>query len=789
VNVADGLGAVNRLASLVNMNTGTLELIERQPPANEAAAVAIVTGAEPGRVLLHPPGPDVVALMQQMLRGRREWLDVPGTSENVHELCTFVLASLGLPPQLLRVLAGAGTMQLTFHADLPPTAFEFPWEFTLAEATRPYRRRIPARPGRGFLIFRHYVAGQPGAVAGPDTPPASLLVVESAPDAIGRHYSFESERGLVESALAFDGSEPLVNPDRQALRDRVVASQPDIIHLAGVDARQGRALLGIEPTSPSTPAGPDGMFFRAGDQSAVLPFDDLADVLTSGGAPRLVSFNIYNSSIGALEVIRRGAHAALGFQGDVDDLVAEQFFASFYSQWRRSGWDLVDAFLGAWANLTGYADRVRGTGIVLWARAPLIEARGQVRAFRRSGTGSGTGTGAGRAVAAPKKAEDVADAGEYIAIEYEPPSELNYSLLHNNANIVPRLVIRRQKAGTFTDVGVEVTVSAGTQEAGYRATLKLDDDQPKVDLHDKVRVPLTSQLIRTLGESLFSTIYVRVRWGTRVLLEETSRVAFMPVDEWKYDDTNARWLPSFVFPRDPVVREIITAAQRYLVALRDDAGAGFDGYQSYEPSGATIGERSRNIDAQVQAIWWALVHDYALGYINPPPNYSDEAQRLRRPSEIIDGRRGTCIDLALLLAACLEWIEIYPVMFLLHDHAFPGYWRNEEESYKRFSQLSISAGTAEAEGATIPITLRDAHPDPWMVGRSRFGDVTRLVAEGHIVPLESVSLTSRGGFWPSVEEGVGNLRSKRQFHSMFDIRTARTARRKVTPLPIWSHGQ
>ena len=38
---------------------------------------------------------------------------------------------------------------------------------------------------------------------------------------------------------------------------------------------------------------------------------------------------------------------------------------------------------------------------------------------------------------------------------------------------------------------------------------------------------------------------------------------------------------------------------------------------------------------------------------------------------------GTCIDLALLLASCLEYVDIYPVVVLLSGHAFAGYWRSE----------------------------------------------------------------------------------------------------------------
>ena len=758
-------------------------LQRRDPPTDEASAVVMVTGGERPRHLLYVPAARLVDAFCNLLRSRHEWLEVPGTSNQVGIWCDRLLQHLGLNPDALAEVARAGMVQLTFNPGLPAEASEFPWEFALAEATRPLRQLSTLGIGTQFLVYRHLqvpTAMTKGRGADDNAPPTKLLVVESAPGPLGGIYRFESERRLVESGLGPDigAQELLQNPNVKQLLSCVKEAKPDVIHLMGFDNRQGDFLLSASahsvPLSASAHSVP-GMYFSGASAPIVIPYAELAKVLTSGGPPQLVAFNIYNSSLGAAEAVKSGAAAAIGFQDEIDDWVAELFFASFYGEWKRSEWNLLYAFNATKRNLYGHANKMRGTGIVLWTNRPLFEANAAVRRGVTAGLDSAATAGASPSpVNDPDAARDVF---EYLAVDYEWPRQLNYSLLHNNANIIPKFVIKRQKPGSYRGIKVEVRLSAGTQEAWYRTTLALDDARPTEDLHDSVRVPLTSELIRTLDESMFSTIYTTVRWGQHVRLEDTQRVMFMPVDEWKYDKLNGRWLPSFVFPRDPIIREIVNAAQRYLVALRDDSGAGFDGYQSYEPTGASRNERSRNIDAQVQAIWWALVNDYGLGYINPPPNFTDHAQRLRTPSEVIGGKRGTCIDLTLLLVACLEYVEIYPVIFLLNDHAFPGYWRSLE-SHEKLGEMSLGASASVAEATAVP-----GGAPAWMLGRSRFADVTALVNQGHVVPLESVSLTSHSGFWPAVEEGQSNLRSKRQFHSMFDLLTARN---HVTPIPIWS---
>ena len=117
--------------------------------------------------------------------------------------------------------------------------------------------------------------------------------------------------------------------------------------------------------------------------------------------------------------------------------------------------------------------------------------------------------------------------------------------------------------------------------------------------------------------------------------------------------------------------------------LADDPAAGFDGYQSVDTD---QDDPSAGVDAQVRAIWTAVVNEYRLQYINPPPSYSQETQRLRTPTDIVMSNTGTCIDLALMLASILEYIDIYPVIVLLSGHAFVGYWRSQE-AYEEFATV------------------------------------------------------------------------------------------------------
>jgi hypothetical protein len=369
---------------------------------------------------------------------------------------------------------------------------------------------------------------------------------------------------------------------------------------------------------------------------------------------------------------------------------------------------------------------------------------------------------------------------------------VNYSLLHNYRNLFHKLqIMRNEVSGEIRDIDVEVTLYVGDNSFPYRTTFTLGEGELMEDLTDRVFVPLTSSLFRTQSEPIRSVVTVKIQQGGRVAYHETSSISVLPVDQWTDTTRDRLWLPSFVLPRDPAVAKIVQCAQRYLMAITDDPSAGFDGYQSVDSSEPSISRACEPVDRQVQAIWAALTYDQRLTYINPPPAYPDAKldeeqapQRLRTPSDIMRWQHGTCIDLGLLLCACLEYVDIYPIMFLLKGHAFPGYWRSED-AYRHFiDNLDVRAAP---EAGLLPAVSSERNQRGFLFESNDYPRIKNAVSEGLVVPLETVWLTNHSSFMESQLEGRKNLRSRREFDSMLDIHGARDT--GVTPLPIMGLGE
>ena len=102
---------------------------------------------------------------------------------------------------------------------------------------------------------------------------------------------------------------------------------------------------------------------------------------------------------------------------------------------------------------------------------------------------------------------------ERIHVEFEVEQEINYSLLHNNGDLVKKLTITRLVADApINNIAVQVELNVGERSYPYRYTLPELTEVQK-PLAEDVRVPLTATLTRSLRERVHSTVYVKVSAG------------------------------------------------------------------------------------------------------------------------------------------------------------------------------------------------------------------------------------------------------------------------------------
>ncbi len=415
-----------------------------------------------------------------VLRNRIRWSRDPGTSASVTRRALEALAKLGVDDAKLSEIAKAGVVEIEIpytsaHEEIGWELRIFPWEFLLFAGTAD-KRTSP------IIVIRHVCCTDRSDTAA--RVPKKLMVVESAPGKVADMYSFSSERKLVESNLGLNKVLCPRNPTVDKLKELVASGQPDIVHLAGIDSHQGEQLLHRESQTTW-----DGYLVAdANGNPAYATAEQLAEALrgSRGHSPVLVSCNFWNSAsrLAAL-IAAESAAAAIGFQDEIDDPVAENFFSKFYFNYRAMSWDLLRAYRLAVRDM-----HFGGAIAVLWSSRSLLPALEQ-KPLQSDDDQLRTR----RQEYLRKEVSANAEPWEVLDVVIKLKDRINYSLLHNGQSLFEEFSLRKLCDGLVRGIGIELVLYAGGgQTFPYRSYIDMVDSY--LPLADRIHFPLTSYLMR-----------------------------------------------------------------------------------------------------------------------------------------------------------------------------------------------------------------------------------------------------------------------------------------------------
>ena len=218
-------------------------------------------------------------------------------------------------------------------------------------------------------------------------------------------------------------------------------------------------------------------------------------------------------------------------------------------------------------------------------------------------------------------------------------------------------------------------------------------------------------------------------------------------------------LAAFVRPNDPRLREILDVASTKLE--QKTGSGGLSGYQN-----------PTKVAPMVEAVYEA-VQELNITYSDPPASWDMESatdghagQRIRSTASILDERVGTCLDTAVLFAALLENIGLYPLIALVPGHAFVGFW-----SPGRYEEARLpSSQTGLLRNQVNEMDL----------GNLQFFETT-VVAKGH----ERVAFSDALGIGrENITTFVADTRITERSHYVDIVASRRPGARRVFPMPI-----
>lgn len=243
-----------------------------------------------------------------------------------------------------------------------------------------------------------------------------------------------------------------------------------------------------------------------------------------------------------------------------------------------------------------------------------------------------------------------------------------------------------------------------------------------------------------LPERLSGWLRVEIAEGEVTIHSQSEPIALLARNEWCGLVSLPEILAAFVLPNDPAVMHVLGKAAELLCA--NTGRTGFNGYQ----------DKSRKRAWEQAAAIYRAIAELGIRYISPPASFETTGQKVRFPSDIVGQRFATCLDLALLFAACCEQAGLHPLICIHEAHAYGGLWLEEQ-------------------------TLPDSATDDLQ-------HIRKLKDSGLLSVFETTAVADQSPGTLDHAEILANphLVTKKPFRLALDVRAARLAR--IRPLPI-----
>lgn len=243
-------------------------------------------------------------------------------------------------------------------------------------------------------------------------------------------------------------------------------------------------------------------------------------------------------------------------------------------------------------------------------------------------------------------------------------ASINFAMQQNYVPVIRDLVVANESDAVLENIYLKISFEP---EFAKTFTYHVENIPANGSVEiSPVKIATNTDFLFSLTEKMIGNITVDVLRGDENIFTYQDQIELLAYDQWSGLAVMPEIIAAFVTPNHPAVSAVVHDASLFLKKWNDDPA--FTGYQTQNPN---------NVKLQMAAIYAALAQQKII-YNNPPASYEMSGQRVRLPHSVLEQKLGTCLDLALLYASCLEAVGLHPLLVFLKGHAFCGCWLESE---------------------------------------------------------------------------------------------------------------
>ena len=323
---------------------------------------------------------------------------------------------------------------------------------------------------------------------------------------------------------------------------------------------------------------------------------------------------------------------------------------------------------------------------------------------------------------------------------------INFAIQQNCASIIHQLSIENTTPAPLKDIQVQITTEPTFGNAAPIAVAQIPPNE-SICL-SSFNLTLSANYFTQLTERLSGNLKIEITSEAESVFCQTYPIDILAYDQWGGLNVLPEMLAAFITPNHTAIVPIIKRAASILGQWTDNPS--LDEYQSRTPD---------RVRKQMAAIYTAITEQQII-YSTIPASFEEYGQRVRLADSVMAQKLGTCLDMALLYASCLEAIGLNALIIITQGHAFAGAW-------------------------LVPETF----PDPTIDDVSL---LTKRTAEGiydiTLVETTCMNMGHSSDFDDAVKKANGKLTDGNSFILAIDVKRARHSGIRPIPQRIL-HGQ
>ncbi|HEY5507537.1 MAG TPA: DUF4011 domain-containing protein, partial [Paludibacter sp.] len=249
---------------------------------------------------------------------------------------------------------------------------------------------------------------------------------------------------------------------------------------------------------------------------------------------------------------------------------------------------------------------------------------------------------------------------ELVNVEFVYLPVVNYAMQQNRVSLIRQFTVENKTDDILKNIRITLSI-----EPSFATSIPYIIEA--IPGGETIRV---ESFKLNLSTTFFAQMTERVAgdFTLEIFSEDTSiyqgsfPIDILAFDQWGGLTVLPEMLSSFITPNHPAIVPILKRAS---IILAEWTGRpSLDEYQSCNPD---------RVRKQLAALYVAI-SEQNITYSSVPASFEEFGQRVRLVDAVLSQKLGTCLDMALLYASCLEAIGIHPLIIITRGHAFAGAW-------------------------------------------------------------------------------------------------------------------